>query len=132
MIPAGETDVNMIWSGEGLNLQDEYPNLKYVVPKEGANFWIDSLCIAANATNVDGAEKFINFLCETDPAYKTADQIGFTTPQSEARELQDDSVKNNPNAYMTPEVLEKCESYEYLGDKLKLYEQAWTDFKNYK
>ena len=27
----------MIWSGEGLNLQDEYDNLEYVVPKEGAN-----------------------------------------------------------------------------------------------
>ena len=24
MIPAGESDINMIWSGEGLNLQDEY------------------------------------------------------------------------------------------------------------
>ena len=34
MIPAGETDINMIWSGEGLNLQDEYPNLVYVVPKK--------------------------------------------------------------------------------------------------
>ena len=40
MIPAGESDINMIWSGEGLNLQDENPNLVYVVPKEGANFWI--------------------------------------------------------------------------------------------
>ena len=38
MIPAGESDINMIWSGEGLNLQEENPNLVYVVPKEGANF----------------------------------------------------------------------------------------------
>ena len=59
MIPAGETDINMIWSGEGLNLQDEHPNLVYVVPEEGANFWIDSLCITKNAKNVEGAEKFI-------------------------------------------------------------------------
>lgn len=128
----GEAALSILWSGESLNLEAEHDNIKYVVPKEGANFWIDSLCIPKGTQNKENAEKFINFLCETDPAYKTADQIGFTTPQSEARELQDDSVKNNPNAYMTPEVLEKCESYEYLGDKLKLYEQAWTDFKNYK
>lgn len=128
----GEAALSILWSGEGLNLEEEYDNIKYVVPKEGANFWIDSLCIPKGTQNKENAEKFINFLCETDPAYKTADQIGFTTPQSEARELQDDSVKNNPNAYMTPEVLEKCESYEYLGDKLKLYEQAWTDFKDYR
>ncbi|OXX83102.1 spermidine/putrescine ABC transporter substrate-binding protein, partial [Paraclostridium benzoelyticum] len=60
MIPSGESDINMIWSGEGLNLKDENPNLVYVVPKEGANFWIDSLCIPKNAENVEGAEKFIN------------------------------------------------------------------------
>ena len=62
MIATGETALNMIWSGEGLNLQDEYPNLVYTIPKEGVNFWIDSLCIPANAKNVEGAEKFINFL----------------------------------------------------------------------
>ena len=66
MIPAGESDINMIWSGEGLNLQDEYPNLRYVVPKEGANFWIDSLCIPYNAKNVSGAEKFINFVSDKE------------------------------------------------------------------
>ena len=53
MIPAGETNINMIWSGEGLNLQEENPNLVYIVPKEGANFWIDSLCITSNAQNVE-------------------------------------------------------------------------------
>ncbi|MDU7904065.1 MAG: spermidine/putrescine ABC transporter substrate-binding protein, partial [Peptostreptococcaceae bacterium] len=33
MIPAGESDITMIWSGEGLNLQEENPNLVYVFLK---------------------------------------------------------------------------------------------------
>ena len=66
MIETGESAINMIWSGEGLNLQDENPNLVYVVPKEGANFWIDSLCIPSNAINVEGAEKFINFVSDKE------------------------------------------------------------------
>ena len=82
MIPAGETNINMIWSGEGLNLQAEYPNLVYVVPKEGANFWIDSLCITSNAKNVDGAEKFINFVSDKKIALSIADEIGYTSPNS--------------------------------------------------
>ena len=40
-------------------------------------------------------------------------------------------MKNNPNAYMDDELVAKCESYDYLGDKLKLYEEAWTQFKDY-
>ena len=79
-IASGETVVNMIWSGEGLNLQDEYDNLEYVVPKEGANFWIDSLCIPKSAKNVEGAEKFINFVSDKENALRIADEIGYTTP----------------------------------------------------
>ena len=128
----GEAAISILWSGEGLNLEAEHENLKFVVPKEGANFWIDSLCIPKGTKNKENAEKFINFLCEKDPSFRTADEIGYTTPQSEARNEQDDSVKNNPNAYMPQELLDKCESYDYLGDKLKLYEKAWTDFKDYR
>lgn len=128
----GEAAISILWSGEGLNLEAEHDNIKFVVPKEGANFWIDSLCIPKGTKNKENAEKFINFLCEKDPSFRTADEIGYTTPQREAREEQDDSVKNNPNAYMPEELLKKCESYDYLGNKLKLYEQAWTDFKDYR
>lgn len=128
----GEAAISILWSGEGLNLEAEYDNIKFVVPKEGANFWIDSLCIPKGTENKENAEKFINFLCEKDPSFRTAEEIGYTTPQSEAREEQDDSIKNNPNAYMSEELLEKCESYDYLGDKLKLYEEAWTEFKDYR
>lgn len=128
----GEAAISILWSGEGLNLEAEHDNLKFVVPKEGANFWIDSLCIPKGTKNKENAEKFINFLCEKDPSFKTADQIGFTTPQKEAREEQDDEIKNNPNAYMPEDILNKCESYDYLGNKLKMYEEAWTQFKDYK
>ena len=131
MIPAGETDVNMIWSGEGLNLQDEYPNLKYVVPKEGANFWIDSLCIAANATNVDGAEKFINFVSDKESALRIADEIGYTTPNKEARKEQPENVRNNPNAYMPEEIMSRCEIYTDLSmDVKKMYDKAWIQIKS--
>ncbi|WP_042277412.1 ABC transporter substrate-binding protein [[Clostridium] dakarense] len=131
MIPAGESDINMIWSGEGLNLQDENPNLVYVVPKEGANFWIDSLCIPNNAKNVEGAEKFINFVSDKKSALRIADEIGYTTPNKEARLEQPDKVRNNPNAYMTKEIMDRCEIYaDFPKDVKKLYDDAWINIKS--
>ena len=131
MIPAGETDINMIWSGEGLNLQAEYPNLVYVVPKEGANFWIDSLCITKNAKNVDGAEKFINFVSDKKSALRIADEIGYTTPNKEARKEQPESVRNNPNAYMPTEIMNRCEIYkDFPLDVKKMYDKAWIAIKS--
>ena len=131
MIPAGESDINMIWSGEGLNLQEESPNLVYIVPKEGANFWIDSLCIPSNAKNVEGAEKFINFVSDKESALRIADEIGYTTPNKEARLEQPDSVRNNPNAYMPKEIMDRCEIYVDFPKNIKrMYDDAWLDIKS--
>jgi len=131
MIPAGESAINMIWSGEGLNLQAEYPNLVYVVPKEGANFWIDSLCIPYNAKNVDGAEKFINFVSDKESALRIADEIGYTTPNKEARLEQPEEVRNNPNAYMTKEIMDRCEIYvDFPSNVKKVYDDAWIRIKS--
>ena len=131
MIPAGESDINMIWSGEGLNLQAENPNLVYVVPKEGANFWIDSLCIPSNAKNVSGAEKFINFVSDKESALRIADEIGYTTPNKEARLEQPEEVRNNPNAYMPKEIMDRCEIYTDLPkDVKKEYDNAWIQIKS--
>ena len=131
MIPAGESDINMIWSGEGLNLQEENPNLVYIVPKEGANFWIDSLCIPSNAKNVEGAEKFINFVSDKESALRIADEIGYTTPNKEARLEQPESVRNNPNAYMPKEIMDRCEIYVDFSKNIKrMYDDAWLDIKS--
>ncbi|MEG0306444.1 MAG: spermidine/putrescine ABC transporter substrate-binding protein [Clostridium sp.] len=133
MIPAGESDINMIWSGEGLNLQDEHPNLVYIVPKEGANFWIDSLSVSYNAENVEGAEKFINFVSDKESALRIADEIGYTTPNREARLEQPEEIRNNPNAYMPKEIMDRCEIYVDLSSDVKrLYDDAWINIKSEK
>lgn len=122
----GEAAVAMIWSGEGLNLADEYDNLEYVIPKEGADYWLDSWAIPANAKEKETAEKFINFVSGKDNAYKIAEEIGYTTPNKLAMEEQAEEVRNNKGAYMPKEVMDKCEVYEYLPqEKLKLYEEVW-------
>lgn len=130
MIATGETALNMIWSGEGLNLQDEYPNLVYTIPKEGVNFWIDSLCIPANAVNVEGAEKFINFVSDKESALRIADEIGYTTPNKEARLVQPEHIRNNPNAYMPKEMMDLSELYlPFSLDVKRMYNDVWTDIK---
>ena len=100
------------------------------VPKEGANFWIDSLCITSNAKNVDGAEKFINFVSDKKSALRIADEIGYTTPNKEARLEQPKEVQDNPNAYMTKEIMNRCEIYKDFDLKTKqMYDDAWTAIK---
>lgn len=130
LMTSGESAIAMIWSGEGLTLADENENLEYVIPKEGANYWLDSWAIPTNAKNKEMAEEFINFVSSKDNAYKIAEEIGYTTPNKLAKEEQSEEVKNNTGAYMPKEVMERCEVYKYLPQaKLRLYEDIWNAVK---
>lgn len=130
LMRSGEKKIAMIWSGEGLNLEAEDSKFKYVIPEEGADYWLDSWAIPKDAQNVSGAEKFINFMSDKDIAFRTADEIGYTTPQKQAIEEQPSEVRNNENAYMPKEILDKCEGYKYLDeDNLRLYEDIWMQIK---
>lgn len=130
LMKSGEKKIAMIWSGEGLNLEAEDSKFKYVIPEEGADYWLDSWAIPKDASNVSGAEKFINFMSNKDIALRTAGEIGYTSPQKQAIEEQPEEIKNNENAYMSQETLDKCEEYKYLdGDNLRLYEDVWMKIK---
>lgn len=65
---AGEAAVALVWSGDATFCMSENDELDYMIPPEGSNIFYDSICIPANARNVSGAEKFIDFLCRGDIA----------------------------------------------------------------
>lgn len=133
LVISGEVAIAMIWSGEGLNLAAEHENLEYIIPKEGANYWIDSWAIPYNAKEKEMSEKFINFVSGKDEAFRTADEIGYTSPNKLTIQMQDDEIKNNKYAYLDEEMIEKVESYKYLTqDELKLYDEVWTKVKTAK
>lgn len=120
-----------VYSGDAIYIQDEAPdlNLKYVIPKEGSNKWFDTMVIPKDAPNKDGAEKFINFLSDPEMAKENVEYIGYATPNIAAYNLLDEETRNNPTVYPPDEVLDKCEAFIDLGDKIKLYDDAWLNVK---
>ena len=67
---AGEGALAVVWSGDAVAAMKQNPDLDYVIPKEGSNLWFDSMVIPKNSEHKDEAELFINYMCETDIAYK--------------------------------------------------------------
>lgn len=125
---AGEASVALVWSGDATFCMSESDELDYVVPQEGSNVFYDSMCIPANARNVSGAEKFIDFMCRADIAAKNYEYVGYAIPNTAAIELlgaeeYNDSPVNNP----PQDVLDKCEVFRYLGEETRLYDQIWTE-----
>lgn len=125
---AGEASVALVWSGDATFCMDESDALSYVVPEEGSNIFFDSICIPANARNVSGAEKFIDFLCRADIAAMNYEYVGYAIPNTAAIELMGaDEYNASPVNNPPQEVLDKCEVFHYLGDDTKLYDTVWTE-----
>ena len=125
---SGEASVALVWSGDATFCMSESDELGYVVPKEGSNIFYDSMCIPANARNVSGAEKFIDFMCRADVAAANYNYVGYAIPNTAAIEVwgaeeYNASPVNNP----PQEALDKCQVFKYLGDDTRLYDQIWTE-----
>ncbi|MDF2543566.1 MAG: putative secreted protein [Herbinix sp.] len=126
-----EAAMGVIYSGEAIFTQRENPDLEYVVPKEGSNVWIDGWVIPKNSQNKENAEAFINYMCKAEIAKMNFDYITYSTPNSAARELiEDDDIKNSPIAFPDQSVLDRCSTYQYLGEEMEsLYNTKWNEVK---
>ncbi len=120
--------IGVIYSGEAEYMREENPNLEYVVPKEGTNFWVDSWVIPSNAENKEAAEAWINFMCEPEIALLNFEYILYASPNTGVKELiEDEELLNSQALYPSDEVLERCAVYEYLGeDGDAMYDKYWT------
>lgn len=127
-----EAAIGVIYSGEAIYTQLENPNLEYVISKEGSNVWIDSWVIPKNAKHKENAEAFINFLCRPDIAKMNFDYITYSTPNTAARELiEDPAIRNSKIAFPDASELERCETFQFLGDKNDaIYNKLWREIKS--
>ena len=125
----GSYAMEVMWSGDSMEMIDENPDLAYVVPEEGSNVWIDSMVISKTSQNPEGALKFIDFMCRTDIAQKNVEEIGYSTPQTEVMDLLDEELKNNPIYNPPQDVLDKCEVLVDVGDALTYYNAAWEKIR---
>ena len=107
----GEAAIGVIYSGEMLYVQNEVANsgedfeLKYVIPKEGTNLWIDAWVIPKNAKNKENAEKWIDFLNRPEIAKKNFEYITYPTPNKAAFDLLDKELQENTALFPTDDML---------------------------
>ena len=115
---------------EVANLGLDY-SLEYVIPEEGTNLWFDSWVIPANARNKENAEKWLNFLCRPDIAKMNFEYITYSTPNSAAKDMLDEDLRNNKALFPSMDKLANSEVFRYLGDESDaVYNDMWKKVKS--
>lgn len=118
----------VVYSGEAIFMAEENPDLEYIVPDEGSNFWGDAWVIPKDSKNKEAAEAWINFLCRPDIALMNFDYIGYSTPNVAVWDLiEDEELRANQVAFPSSDIIKRCTIYSYLGqDGDMLYDKYWT------
>lgn len=123
----GEVDLGIVWSGEGAILIQEDPKFVYILPKEGAHMFIDSLCIPKGAKNKAAAEAFINYILKPEVSKAISDEFPYTNPNLEARKLLSEEQLKNSASYP---AAGKLETFREIGDVSTLIDDLITELKS--
>lgn len=125
-----EAAMAVVWSGDAVYMKRENPDLEYVIPREGSNIWFDAMVIPKTSQHKAEAEKFINFMCSTDIAFKNADYIGYSTPNKEVIKMLPEELTTDKSYYPAEGDLKNSEVFEDLSDVLPFYDKIWTEIKS--
>ncbi len=126
----GSAALAPMYAGDAAYSMADNEDLRYVVPKEGANIFVDGMCILKTTDAYDASLRFLDFMMRPDIAAINAEYTGYSTPEDAALELVDPEMLENYAFNPPKEDLEKCEYYEHLDKSiLRLYEDAWMKVK---
>lgn len=124
----GDVDLGVVWSGEAAILIKEAPGkFAYVLPKEGAHMFIDSVAIPKGAPHVEAAHKFIDYLLRPEVSRKISEDFPYTNPNVEARKLLTEEERNNPASY--PPGNPKLATFRDIGPLAADVDKLFTDMK---
>ncbi|MBU9699096.1 spermidine/putrescine ABC transporter substrate-binding protein [Rhodobacteraceae bacterium HSP-20] len=104
----------------------ETPNVKYVIPTEGATMYQENICVLASAPNKENAKKFMEFYLKPEIAALNVAQQFNGTPNVPANDLTPDFIKSNPNINVQGDTMARLQIFEDIGAALKLYDRAWN------
>ena len=136
----GNAAIAAYYAGDYLSMVDNQADnvdLRFVIPEEGGNWFVDAMCVLKGAPHYDAAMEWINFIASTEANLRNMDEIWYASPNTEALEQYpawyeaEYGEELDPELYAImaapAEVLERCEMYTVLpAETRRLYNDLWV------
>jgi spermidine/putrescine transport system substrate-binding protein len=125
---SGEAQMVVAWDGWCNYGIAENDKIKYVIPKEGSDLWVDTIVVVANSENQDAAHTFINYILKPETGKWAVENIMYKVPNKAAMEQVDKAMlEKYPNLAIAPADLMKFEQLRDLGDGMKAFSKTVTE-----
>ena len=127
---SGEAVLVHAWDGWCNYGIAENADIKYVVPSEGSDLWVDTMVILKNSENKDAAYDFVNFVLDADNHRWAAENILYKVPNKAAMDGLDPSlIETFPNMGMTPADMAQFEQLRDVGEAQRDYARTVNEIR---
>jgi len=126
LLGSGDAAVAHNYSGDVLMVQEEVPEVRYLIPREGAIVWTDNLAVPTGAPHRVLAHAFMNFILDAEVGARLAEFTRYASPNRAALPLLDGALRTDRSIYPDSAVLERLELLRDLGEARALYDRIWT------
>jgi spermidine/putrescine transport system substrate-binding protein len=130
---SGEASLVHAWDGWCNYGIAQNPQIKYVVPKEGSDLWVDTMVLVEGSKNKDAAYKFLDYILKAENGKWVVENIMYKSPNKAGMEAIDKSMLTTyPNMAITPAELLKYEQLRDLGEGMKGFSKVVTEITSAK
>jgi len=127
---SGEALLVQAWDGWCNYGIAENKDIKYVIPAEGSDLWLDTMVVMKASENKDAAFAFINFMLDAKNHAWAAENILYKVPNKPAMEsLPAELGTTYPNMAMPVADLVKFEQLRDVGESQRDYSRIVSEIK---
>ena len=129
LMSSKDVQISHAWSGDVYQMYEDVPNVRYVIPKEGAVRGSDTMVVTSGAAHPIAANLWINFNLDAKISAANTNYIGYMGPNAAAMEFISKDILADPNVNPDLALLDKLVELLQLGLDEDKYTQRWNALK---
>jgi spermidine/putrescine transport system substrate-binding protein len=126
LLASGDVVIAHNYSGDVLMVQEDVPDIRYVIPREGAILWTDNMAIPQRPPSAYTAHVFMNFVLDAAVGGRLSNFTRYASPNREAWPHIDPELKADPAVYPDDQVMQRLEVLRDVGEARAHYDRIWT------
>ena len=125
---SGEAVMTQAWDGWCNYGITDNAAIKYMIPSEGSDLWVDTMVILKGSKNKDAAYAFVDYILDAQNHRWAAENILYKVPNKAAMEGLDPALLvTYPNMAITPAELTAFEQLRDVGEAQRAYSRVVTE-----
>ncbi len=135
-LASGEICLAVGWSGDVKQAEKRAHaahngiEIRYAIPKSGAQMWFDNLAIPKDAPHAGAAYAFINFMLDPHVAAANSDMVAYANGNLASQKFIDKKILDDPGIYPNAATMAKLYTVNARGPRAqRLINRIWTRVK---